>query len=101
MQNVVLSMVSGIAPGARSRAGQRALVLEVLCLLLDIIAPKLRPVSVPRGCCSPACLLAPLCKPHPAGLARIPVPNPGWGWCRCWCRSWGRGVEVFNSLERS
>ncbi|XP_066186495.1 chromosome transmission fidelity protein 18 homolog [Sylvia atricapilla] len=45
MQNVVLSMVSGIAPGTRSRAGQRALVLEVLCLLLDIIAPKLRPVN--------------------------------------------------------
>ncbi|NXO64163.1 CTF18 protein, partial [Phainopepla nitens] len=45
MQNVVLSMVSGIAPGARSRAGQQALVLDVLCLLLDIIAPKLRPVN--------------------------------------------------------
>ncbi|XP_017589763.1 PREDICTED: chromosome transmission fidelity protein 18 homolog, partial [Corvus brachyrhynchos] len=45
MQNLVLSMVSGIAPSARSRAGQQALVLEVLCLLLDIIAPKLRPVN--------------------------------------------------------
>uniref|UniRef100_A0A8C3NBM4 Chromosome transmission fidelity protein 18 homolog n=1 Tax=Geospiza parvula TaxID=87175 RepID=A0A8C3NBM4_GEOPR len=45
MQNLVLSMVSGIAPGARSRAGQQALVLDVLCLLLDIIAPKLRPVN--------------------------------------------------------
>ncbi|XP_050835863.1 chromosome transmission fidelity protein 18 homolog isoform X2 [Serinus canaria] len=45
MQNLLLSMVSGIAPGARSRAGQRALVLDVLCLLLDIIAPKLRPVN--------------------------------------------------------
>ncbi|XP_058705580.1 chromosome transmission fidelity protein 18 homolog isoform X2 [Poecile atricapillus] len=45
MQNVVLSMVSGMAPGVRSRAGQRALVLEVLGLLLDIIAPKLRPVN--------------------------------------------------------
>ncbi|RMC17546.1 hypothetical protein DUI87_05209 [Hirundo rustica rustica] len=45
MQNLVLSVVSGMAPGVRSRAGQQALVLEVLCLLLDIIAPKLRPVN--------------------------------------------------------
>ncbi|XP_053813966.1 chromosome transmission fidelity protein 18 homolog [Vidua chalybeata] len=45
MQNLLLSMVAGIAPGARSRAGQQALVLDVLCLLLDIIAPKLRPVN--------------------------------------------------------
>ncbi|NWH93293.1 CTF18 protein, partial [Aegithalos caudatus] len=45
MQNLVLCMVSGMAPGARGRAGQQALVLEVLCLLLDIIAPKLRPVN--------------------------------------------------------
>ncbi|KAJ7395956.1 chromosome transmission fidelity protein 18 [Pitangus sulphuratus] len=45
MQNLVVSMVSGITPGARSRAGQQVLVLEVLCLLLDIIAPKLRPVN--------------------------------------------------------
>ncbi|XP_051488460.1 chromosome transmission fidelity protein 18 homolog isoform X2 [Apus apus] len=45
MQNLVVSMVSGIAPSARSRAGQQSLVLEVLCLLLDIIAPKLRPVN--------------------------------------------------------
>ncbi|XP_068279462.1 chromosome transmission fidelity protein 18 homolog [Nyctibius grandis] len=46
MQNLVVSMVSGITPGARSRAGQQSLVLEVLCLLLDIIAPKLRPVNM-------------------------------------------------------
>ncbi|KAM6121652.1 chromosome transmission fidelity protein 18 homolog [Phoenicopterus ruber ruber] len=45
MQNVLVSMVSGITPSARSRAGQQSLVLEVLCLLLDIIAPKLRPVN--------------------------------------------------------
>ncbi|XP_072205167.1 chromosome transmission fidelity protein 18 homolog isoform X2 [Excalfactoria chinensis] len=45
MQNLVVSMVSGITPSARSRAGQQSLVLEVLCLLLDIIAPKLRPVN--------------------------------------------------------
>uniref|UniRef100_A0A8C0EYE2 Chromosome transmission fidelity factor 18 n=1 Tax=Bubo bubo TaxID=30461 RepID=A0A8C0EYE2_BUBBB len=43
--NLVVSMVSGITPSARSRAGQQPLVLEVLCLLLDIIAPKLRPVN--------------------------------------------------------
>jgi len=48
MQNLVVSVMSGITPGARSRAGQRSLVLEVLCLLLDIIAPKLRPVSAHR-----------------------------------------------------
>ncbi|OXB68793.1 hypothetical protein ASZ78_002208 [Callipepla squamata] len=45
MQNLVVSMVSGITPSTRSRAGQQSLVLEVLCLLLDIIAPKLRPVN--------------------------------------------------------
>uniref|UniRef100_A0A8C3J0D1 Chromosome transmission fidelity protein 18 homolog n=1 Tax=Calidris pygmaea TaxID=425635 RepID=A0A8C3J0D1_9CHAR len=45
MQNLVMSMLSGITPSARSRAGQQSLVLEVLCLLLDIIAPKLRPVN--------------------------------------------------------
>lgn len=56
MQNVVLSVVSGMAPGARGRAGQQVLVLEVLCLLLDIIAPKLRPVSVPGPAAAlPAC----------------------------------------------
>lgn len=45
MQNLVVSMVSGITPSARSRTGQQSFILEVLCLLLDIIAPKLRPVS--------------------------------------------------------
>uniref|UniRef100_A0A8C4ULJ5 Chromosome transmission fidelity protein 18 homolog n=1 Tax=Falco tinnunculus TaxID=100819 RepID=A0A8C4ULJ5_FALTI len=45
MQNLVMSMVSGITPSARSRAGQQSLILEVLCLLLDIITPKLRPVN--------------------------------------------------------
>ncbi|KAM6054227.1 chromosome transmission fidelity protein 18 homolog [Chlamydotis macqueenii] len=45
MQNLVMSMVTGITPSARSRMGQQSLVLEVLCLLLDIIAPKLRPVN--------------------------------------------------------
>ncbi|XP_062444111.1 chromosome transmission fidelity protein 18 homolog [Rhea pennata] len=46
MQNLIMSMVSGITPSARSRAGQQAFILEVLCLLLDIIAPKLRPVNM-------------------------------------------------------
>lgn len=45
MQNLIVSMVSGITPSARSRTGQQSLVLEVLCLLLDILTPKLRPVS--------------------------------------------------------
>ncbi|XP_032930366.1 chromosome transmission fidelity protein 18 homolog isoform X2 [Catharus ustulatus] len=45
MQNVLLSVVSGMAPGARGRAGLQELVLDVLSLLLDIIAPRLRPVN--------------------------------------------------------
>uniref|UniRef100_A0A8B9ZS83 Chromosome transmission fidelity protein 18 homolog n=1 Tax=Anas zonorhyncha TaxID=75864 RepID=A0A8B9ZS83_9AVES len=45
MQNLIVSMVSGITPSARSRTGQQSLVLEVLCLLLDILTPKLRPVN--------------------------------------------------------
>ncbi|XP_006024080.1 chromosome transmission fidelity protein 18 homolog isoform X1 [Alligator sinensis] len=45
MQNLILSMVSGITPSSRSRAGMQPLVLEMLCLLLDIISPKLRPVN--------------------------------------------------------
>ncbi|XP_075755921.1 chromosome transmission fidelity protein 18 homolog [Pelodiscus sinensis] len=45
MQNLVASMIAGIAPSSRSRAGLQPLILEALCLLLDIISPKLRPVS--------------------------------------------------------
>ncbi|XP_064317477.1 chromosome transmission fidelity protein 18 homolog isoform X2 [Phalacrocorax carbo] len=45
MQNLVMSMMSGITPSARSRTGRHSLVLEVLSLLMDIIAPKLRPVN--------------------------------------------------------
>ncbi|XP_053132152.1 chromosome transmission fidelity protein 18 homolog isoform X2 [Hemicordylus capensis] len=45
MQNLVASMTSGIAACSRSRAGPRSFVLEALCLLLDIISPKLRPVN--------------------------------------------------------
>ncbi|KAK2493143.1 hypothetical protein MC885_008899 [Smutsia gigantea] len=45
MQNLIQTLVSGIAPAARSRAAPQALVLDTLCLLLDILTPKLRPVS--------------------------------------------------------
>uniref|UniRef100_A0A8C3X7M3 Chromosome transmission fidelity protein 18 homolog n=1 Tax=Catagonus wagneri TaxID=51154 RepID=A0A8C3X7M3_9CETA len=44
-QNLIETLVSGITPAARSRAAPQALVLDTLCLLLDILAPKLRPVS--------------------------------------------------------
>ncbi|XP_027719056.1 chromosome transmission fidelity protein 18 homolog [Vombatus ursinus] len=44
-QNLIMSLVSGVTPAARSRAAPQSLVLEALCLLLDIISPKLRPVS--------------------------------------------------------
>lgn len=45
--------MSGIAPATRSRTAPQALVLDTLCLLLDILVPKLRPVSAsPRGGCS-------------------------------------------------
>uniref|UniRef100_A0A8C8SAR7 Chromosome transmission fidelity protein 18 homolog n=1 Tax=Pelusios castaneus TaxID=367368 RepID=A0A8C8SAR7_9SAUR len=45
MRNLVASMISGIAPSSRSRAGPQSLILEALCLLLYIISPKLRPVN--------------------------------------------------------
>ncbi|XP_062999626.1 chromosome transmission fidelity protein 18 homolog [Elgaria multicarinata webbii] len=45
MQNLVASMISGVTPISRSRTGPQSLVLEVLCLLLEIISPKLRPVN--------------------------------------------------------
>ncbi|XP_074135825.1 LOW QUALITY PROTEIN: chromosome transmission fidelity protein 18 homolog [Sminthopsis crassicaudata] len=44
-QNLIMSLVSGVTPASRSRAGPQSLILEALCLLLDIISPKLRPVS--------------------------------------------------------
>ncbi|XP_074053211.1 chromosome transmission fidelity protein 18 homolog isoform X2 [Macrotis lagotis] len=44
-QNLIMSLVSGVTPGARSRSSPQSLILEALCLLLDIISPKLRPVS--------------------------------------------------------
>ncbi|XP_055220826.2 chromosome transmission fidelity protein 18 homolog isoform X4 [Gorilla gorilla gorilla] len=45
MRNLIQTLVSGIAPATRSRATPQALLLDALCLLLDILAPKLRPVS--------------------------------------------------------
>ncbi|XP_006873987.1 PREDICTED: chromosome transmission fidelity protein 18 homolog [Chrysochloris asiatica] len=44
-QNLLQMLVSGITPSARSRATPQALVLDTLCPLLDILMPKLRPVS--------------------------------------------------------
>ncbi|XP_036136464.1 chromosome transmission fidelity protein 18 homolog isoform X1 [Molossus molossus] len=45
VQNLIQTLVSGIAPATRSRTTPQALVLDTLCLLLDILVPKLRPVS--------------------------------------------------------
>ncbi|XP_025226279.1 chromosome transmission fidelity protein 18 homolog isoform X1 [Theropithecus gelada] len=45
MRNLMQTLVSGITPAARSRATPQALLLDALSLLLDILAPKLRPVS--------------------------------------------------------
>ncbi|XP_003790803.1 chromosome transmission fidelity protein 18 homolog [Otolemur garnettii] len=44
-RNLIQTLVSGMTPATRSRAVPQALVLDALCLLLDILAPKLRPVS--------------------------------------------------------
>ncbi|XP_053413086.1 chromosome transmission fidelity protein 18 homolog isoform X2 [Nycticebus coucang] len=44
-RNLIQTLVSGMAPATRSRAVPQALVLDAFCLLLDILAPKLRPVS--------------------------------------------------------
>jgi hypothetical protein len=44
-RNLIQTLVSGIAPATRSRATPQALVLDTLCLLLDVLAPRLRPVS--------------------------------------------------------
>lgn len=45
VQNLIQTLVSGITPATRSRTTPQALVLDTLCLLLDILVPKLRPVS--------------------------------------------------------
>uniref|UniRef100_A0A673U788 Chromosome transmission fidelity protein 18 homolog n=1 Tax=Suricata suricatta TaxID=37032 RepID=A0A673U788_SURSU len=44
-QALVQMLVSGLTPATRSRAAPQVLILDALCLLLDILAPKLRPVS--------------------------------------------------------
>ncbi|XP_064151379.1 chromosome transmission fidelity protein 18 homolog isoform X1 [Loxodonta africana] len=44
-QDLIQTLVSGITPSARSRTMPQALVLDALCPLLDILTPKLRPVS--------------------------------------------------------
>uniref|UniRef100_A0A4W2H5N7 Chromosome transmission fidelity protein 18 homolog n=1 Tax=Bos indicus x Bos taurus TaxID=30522 RepID=A0A4W2H5N7_BOBOX len=44
-QNLIQTLVSGITPATRSWAAPQALILDTLCLLLDILTPKLRPVS--------------------------------------------------------
>ncbi|XP_077618795.1 chromosome transmission fidelity protein 18 homolog isoform X2 [Crocuta crocuta] len=44
-QNLIQTLVLGLTPATRSRAAPQALILDALCLLLDILAPKLRPVS--------------------------------------------------------
>lgn len=48
-KNQIQTLVSGMAPATRSRATPQALVLDTLCLLLDVLAPKLRPVSIRLG----------------------------------------------------
>ncbi|XP_063286530.1 chromosome transmission fidelity protein 18 homolog isoform X1 [Pelobates fuscus] len=45
MQNLLMAMISEISPGIRARVGLQTLVLDALCLLLDVISPKLRPVN--------------------------------------------------------
>lgn len=45
MQNLLMSMVGEISPAIRSRLTLKALVSEILCLMLDILSPKLRPVN--------------------------------------------------------
>uniref|UniRef100_UPI00398F3003 chromosome transmission fidelity protein 18 homolog isoform X2 n=1 Tax=Pristiophorus japonicus TaxID=55135 RepID=UPI00398F3003 len=45
VHNLLTSMVGEISPAIRSRVTLQALVSEILCLLLDILSPKLRPVN--------------------------------------------------------
>ncbi|MEE6497893.1 hypothetical protein FKM82_002919 [Ascaphus truei] len=45
MQNILTAMVSEISPAIRTRVGPQSLVLDALCLLLDVLSPKLRPVN--------------------------------------------------------
>lgn len=52
-QNLIQTLVSGITPATRSWAAPQALILDTLCLLLDILTPKLRPVSAWPGSAGP------------------------------------------------
>ncbi|KAM4631622.1 chromosome transmission fidelity protein 18 homolog [Discoglossus pictus] len=45
MQNLLTAMIAEISPSIRTRVGPQSLVLDALCLLLDVISPKLRPVN--------------------------------------------------------
>ncbi|XP_072415468.1 chromosome transmission fidelity protein 18 homolog isoform X1 [Chiloscyllium punctatum] len=45
MHNLLTALVSEISPAIRSRITLQALVSEILCLLLDILSPKMRPVN--------------------------------------------------------
>ncbi|XP_053550964.1 chromosome transmission fidelity protein 18 homolog [Bombina bombina] len=45
MQNLLTAMIAEISPAIRTRVGSQSLVLDALCLLLDVISPKLRPVN--------------------------------------------------------
>ncbi|XP_078414773.1 chromosome transmission fidelity protein 18 homolog isoform X2 [Cetorhinus maximus] len=45
VHNLLISMVGEISPVIRSRITLQALISETLCLLLDILSPKLRPVN--------------------------------------------------------
>ncbi|XP_007904293.2 chromosome transmission fidelity protein 18 homolog isoform X1 [Callorhinchus milii] len=45
VQSLLMCLLGEISPGIRSRVSMEPLVLETLCLLLDIISPKLRPVN--------------------------------------------------------
>lgn len=84
MQNLIVSMVSGITPSARSRTGQQSLVLEVLCLLLDILTPKLRPVSAQCSLLAALVLVAgswvlgSLPEWLPGGLGHVPCTALPW-----------------------
>lgn len=45
VKNILTSMITEIHPSIRSHVGPQSLVLEALCLLLDIVTPKLRPIN--------------------------------------------------------
>ncbi|ETE63137.1 Chromosome transmission fidelity protein 18-like protein [Ophiophagus hannah] len=49
MHHLVDSMISGIAPNSRSCVRPQSFTLEALCLLLEIISPKLRPSELQKA----------------------------------------------------